>query len=57
MHKKIAKYGYKLVDQEASTLCIPYFNTLLPLTKGLDKLKNKPIFRNFGYGTTFVIEK
>jgi SAM-dependent methyltransferase len=57
MRKKIKKYGYTLKRQEGSTLCIPFFETLLPVSKMLDTLKNKPIFRNFGYGTTYVIKK
>ena len=57
MRKKIKKHKYKLIYQEASTLCVPYFEFLLPLSKALDKLRGAPFFRNLGYGTTFVIEK
>ncbi|MFM2381856.1 MAG: hypothetical protein RLZZ76_623 [Candidatus Parcubacteria bacterium] len=57
LRKKIKKYNYRLVTQEASTLCIPYFETLLPISKMLDTLSKTKFFRNFGYGTTFVIEK
>jgi len=57
MRRKIKKYGYRLVKQQASTLALPYFETLMPITKGLDKLKSKNFFNNFGYGTTFYIEK
>ncbi len=56
VRKKLKKYNLKLVDQEASTLALPYFETLLPISRALDKLSNKPIFRNFGYGTTFVVD-
>ncbi len=57
IHKKLKRYGYTLIEQEASTLCIPFFETLLPVSKQLDKLSKKPFFRNLGYGTTFVVEK
>ncbi len=57
MRKKIKRYKYRLVYQEASTLCMPYFETLLPISKKLDLLRGKVFWRNFGYGTTFVIEK
>jgi len=57
IRKKLKKYGYHLQEQEASTLLIPFFETLLPVSKFLDRYTNKPIFRNLGYGTTFVIDK
>lgn len=57
MRKKIREYNYLLIFQEASTLCIPYFETLLPLSRSLDLLRSKMFFKNLGYGTTFVIEK
>lgn len=57
IRKKLKKYGYRLTVQEASTLCIPFFETLLPVSKKLDTLSKAPVFRNFGYGTTFVVEK
>jgi len=57
VRKKLKKYGYYLEAQEASTLALPYFESLLPISKQLDKLSKKPVFRNFGYGTTFVIDK
>lgn len=57
MKKKINRYGYFLVRSEASTLALPYFEFLLPLSKLLDKLRKKKVFNNFGYGTTFYIEK
>ncbi len=56
VRKKLKKYNLKLIEQEASTLALPYFETLLPVSKALDNLSNKPIFRNFGYGTTFVVD-
>lgn len=57
MKNKIKKYHYHLVSYEASTLCWPHFNFLLPLIKKLDKLSAKRFWHNFGYGTTYVIEK
>ena len=51
------KYQFKLVEYEASSLCLPHFQFLLVLIKFLDKYKNRKFFRNFGYGTTYVIEK
>lgn len=57
MKKKIKKNGYTLVSYEASSICLPYFNFLLSFVKFFDTLKNRGIWRNFGYGTTFEIEK
>lgn len=57
MRKKITHYGYRLTYQEASTLAFPYFEFLLPLSRLCDRLRGVWVFRNFGYGTTFVIEK
>lgn len=55
--RKAARYGYRIIKREASTLCMPYFESLLPLTRVLDRLRDKPFFRNFGYGTTYLLEK
>jgi 2-polyprenyl-3-methyl-5-hydroxy-6-metoxy-1,4-benzoquinol methylase len=57
MKAKIRKGGYKLVDYEASSICLPFFEFLLPITQFLDKYKNRPLLKNLGYGTTYVIEK
>jgi 2-polyprenyl-3-methyl-5-hydroxy-6-metoxy-1,4-benzoquinol methylase len=57
MRKKIKKYNYTLVHQEASTLCIPFFPSLLPVSRFLDRYKKKFILRELGYGTTYVIKK
>lgn len=57
MKKKIKKNGFRLIRYEASSVCLPYFEFLLPLVKFLDQHKDKPFWRNCGYGTTFVIEK
>jgi glycosyltransferase involved in cell wall biosynthesis/2-polyprenyl-3-methyl-5-hydroxy-6-metoxy-1,4-benzoquinol methylase len=57
MKRKVGELGYKLVGQEASSICLPLFEFLLPVTRFLDKYKSRPILRNFGYGTTYVIDK
>ncbi|MFA5877268.1 MAG: methyltransferase domain-containing protein [Candidatus Paceibacterota bacterium] len=57
MKRKIKKSGYKLILYEASSCCFPYFSSLLPVTRFLDKYKREKILRNCGYGTTYVVEK
>lgn len=55
--QKARKYGYTVVTYEASSLCIPYFVSLLPLIRFLDRFRAKPVFRNCGYGTTYILQK
>ena len=57
MKKKIKENGFRLIRYEASSICLSYFEFLLPLIKFVDKYKGRPFLRNCGYGTTFVIEK
>ncbi|MEK7538906.1 MAG: class I SAM-dependent methyltransferase [Patescibacteria group bacterium] len=57
MKRKIKKNGYKLISYEASSICLPYFEFLLPFIKFFDAHKKNGVLRNFGYGTTFEIEK
>lgn len=57
MKNKIRRNGFRLERYEASSICLPYFTLLLPFIKYLDKYRDKPILRNFGYGTTYVIDK
>lgn len=57
MKKKIKKMGFLLVGYEASSICLPFFEFLLPIIKFFDKYKDKKVLRNFGYGTTYIIEK
>jgi ubiquinone/menaquinone biosynthesis C-methylase UbiE len=57
MKDKIRKNGFTLVEYEASSVCLPFFSFLLPVVKMVDQFKKKPLLRNCGYGTTFVIEK
>lgn len=57
MKRKVKNNGYKLISYEASSVCLPYFEFLLPLIKFFDARKNKGVWRNLGYGTTFTVEK
>lgn len=57
MRRELKAAGFKIVAFEATSICLPYFNFLLPLTKWLDKYKDKPILRNFGCGSIAVLEK
>lgn len=57
MKKKIHNNNFKLISYEASSVCLPYFEFLLSLVAFLDKYKSRKVFRNLGYGTTFIIEK
>lgn len=55
--KKLVQSGFEILDFEASTLCLPYFVSLLSLIRWLDKGRRWPILRNLGYGTTVVLKK
>ena len=57
LKKKSVKYGFRVVAYEAATICAPFFESFLPIIRFLDKFKNKRVLRNFGYGTTYLIEK
>lgn len=57
MKKKIRDNGFNLVSYEASSVCFPYFASLLPLIKFFDEFRDWVILRNFGYGTTYIIKK
>jgi len=57
MKRQLLEVGFKIEHFEASSLCLPFFSTLLPLGILLDKFKNKPILRNFGYGSIAVLSK
>lgn len=56
MHQKTRRLGYSVVLQEASSVCLPYFSSLLPVVQALDK-NRRGFLRSCGYGTTYVIEK
>lgn len=55
--RKLIEKDFKVIHFEACSLCLPYFNFLLPFIKWLDKYKNKPVLRNFGFGSIAVVEK
>lgn len=57
MKKKIKQAGFHLVEYQASTLCCPFFSSLLPIIKFFDHYKKQKFFRDCGYGTSYVIEK
>lgn len=57
MKEKVRRLGFYLVSYQADCLCLPYFESLLPLIKYLDRFKGQKILRNFGYGTAYVVEK
>ncbi len=57
MKEKVKRLSFHLISYQADCLCLPYFESLLPCIKFLDRFKNKEILKNLGYGTTFVIEK
>lgn len=56
VRRHIRAAGGRVVAQEASTLALPYFEALLPISRVLDTLRAKSFFRELGYGTTFIIE-
>lgn len=51
----ITAAGGELLSQEASTLALPYFASLLFIARFFDRFRSAPVLRSFGYGTTFVI--
>lgn len=55
--QKAKAHGFKVTSYEASSVCFPYFNSLLPITRFLDRYRAEPFLRNCGYGTTYVLEK
>jgi ubiquinone/menaquinone biosynthesis C-methylase UbiE len=57
MRKELEAARFKIVAFEASSLCLPYFNFLLPLAKWMDKYKDRPILRDLGCGSIAVVEK
>lgn len=50
------QHGFRIAHQEASTVCLPFFESLLPLTRVLDRYRSG-MLRGCGYGTTYVVEK
>ncbi len=57
MRKDLKRGGFNIIHFEASSICLPYFNFLLPIIKYLEKFKSKPIIRNFGYGSIALLKK
>lgn len=57
MRKELRRGGFRILQFEASSLCMPYFKNLLPLAKKLEKYKSSPVFRQCGYGSIAVVEK
>lgn len=57
LKRKAKSHGYKLISYEASSICLPYFESLLPMTRFFDRYRAAPMLRNLGYGTTYVLEK
>lgn len=57
MYKKVKAINCRVVIQESSSVCFPYFSSTLPLIRLLDRYRDSLFLRNLGYGTTYVIEK
>ncbi len=57
MKQKIRRLRLRLVAYQADSLCLPYFSFLLPAIRWLNARRGNLFFRNFGYGTLYVIEK
>ena len=57
MRKELKRAGFKIINFEAVSICLPYFNFLLPLIRFLDKYKKNFFLKNFGYGSITVLEK
>lgn len=57
MEGEIKEAGFRIISFEAASICLPYFNFLMPLIKFLDKYKSTPILRRLGYGSIVVVEK
>jgi len=57
MRRRLRQAGFRIIHFEASSLCLPYFNKLLPLIKKIDQYKDRLLIRNFGYGSIAVVEK
>ncbi len=57
MRRELRKGGFRILRFEASSLCLPHFESLLPLIKKLEKYKAAPLLRQCGYGSIAVVEK
>ena len=54
--EKVAQQNGRVIRQEASSVCLPFFSTLLPVVKFLDRYR-AGVLSWAGYGTTYYIEK
>lgn len=57
MRRKIRRGGFRIVSFEASSICMPYMKSLIPLAQKLERYKKVPVLRNCGYGSIAVVEK
>lgn len=57
MRRRLEQGGFRVMSFEAATIMLPYFPSLLPLVKMLDRFKQMPVLKDLGYGSVAVIEK
>ena len=57
MRQKIKHLGLRLIAYEADSLCLPYFDFLLPVIQWLNRRRGNFLLRNLGYGTLYIIGK
>lgn len=57
MRQRLEHGGFRVARFEAASLVLPCFDFFLPIVKFLDRFKNWPILRNFGYGSVAYLEK
>jgi len=57
MRDSLRKQGFLIRKFGPDTMCLPWFDALLPLSEWLDGIGYWPIIRNFGYGSHALPEK
>jgi len=57
MRHSLRKHGFIIKKFGPDTMCLPWFDQLLPISEWLDKIGYLPIIRNFGYGSHALLEK
>lgn len=57
MRQELIEAGWKIKSFEAVSICLPYLSFLLPLTRFLDKFRDKPVLRDLGFCNIAVVEK
>ncbi len=57
MRRAFTERGFNISKFGPDTMCLPWFDCLLPISKGLDKIGYWPILRNWGYGSHIILEK